>query len=88
MEESVQRVAKTELGVRVILEKFLGYFENTKDGYRHSISLVFKCKILGKKDPKPLEQASEIKFFDKLPKKIVPKHKQFIIEHLKNFSPS
>ena len=81
--EAIKRVAKKELGIMVIPEKFLGYLETINDGYRHSVSLAFKCKIMGYQQPRALEQASDVKFFGKLPKKIVPKHKEFLNGHIK-----
>ena len=83
IKRAIKRAAKNELGIKVIPQKFLGYIEHLKDGYRHSISLAFKCKILGNKKPRPVSQATEIKFFGKLPKKIVPKNKEFLNMHIK-----
>ncbi len=76
--ETIKRVGKTELGVNVVPEKFLGYIEYMKDGYRHSVSLAFKCKITGKKEPSPVNQASEIMFFYKIPKSTIKEQKKFI----------
>ena len=76
--DTIQRVAKTELGVKVIPEKLLGYLETTRDGYRHGVSFAFKCRIPGKKQPQALEGSTEVKFFDKIPPKTVPFHKRFL----------
>ena len=84
IKEAIDRVAKEELGIRVYQEKFLGYVEYLNDGFRHSVSLAFKCKIKGNQQPKILEQTDEIKFFNKIPKKIIPYHKKFLKTHLKN----
>lgn len=81
--EAIQRVAITELGVKVIPEKLLGYFEIPNDGYRHAVSLVFKCKVAGKKEPLALEGSSEVKFFSKPPRKTVPYHKKFLNTYVK-----
>ena len=84
IKEAIDRVAKEELGIRVYQEKFLGYVEYLNDGFRHSVSLAFKCKIKGNQQPKILEQADEIKFFNKIPKDIIPSHRKFLKTHLKN----
>jgi len=81
--ETVKRTAKKELGIKIVSQKFLGYMETLHDGYRHSVSLVFKCKISGNKNPKPLEQSSEIGFFSKIPKRTVPMHNKFIKKNWK-----
>ena len=83
IDDAIKRAGKEELGVKVIPQKFLGYSEYLYDGFRHSVSLVFKCKIQGNKKPRPLEQADEIKFFNKIPKNIIPYHKIFLKTHLK-----
>ncbi len=84
IKETIGRVAREELGIKVIPQKFLGYMESLNDGFRHGVSLVFKCKIGENQQPKALEQADEIKFFDKIPKQIVPAHKKFLKTHLKD----
>ena len=84
IKEAIDRVAKEELGIRVYPEKFLGYVEYLNDGFRHSVSLSFKCRIKGNKKPRVLEQADEIKFFNKIPKKTIPSHRKFLKVHLKN----
>ncbi len=82
IKEAISRIAKEELGIKVSPQKFLSYMEELNDGFRHSISLVFECKIIGKQQPKTLEQASAVQFFDKIPKNIVPEHKRFLKIHL------
>mgnify|MGYP001558038724 CR=1 FL=1 len=83
--DAIKRAGRKELGVKVIPQKFLDYSEYLHDGYRHDVSLVFKCKLSRNKKPKPLEQASEVKFFNKIPKKTVPAHRKFLKTHLKMF---
>ncbi len=85
IKEAIERVAREELGIKVIPEKFLGYVEYLNDGFRHSVSLSFKCRIKGNKKPSALEQADELKFFDKIPKQIVPTHRKFLKTHLRIF---
>lgn len=82
IKETISRIAKKELGIKVSLQKFLGYTEELNDGFRHNISLVFECKIVGKQKPKALEQASAVQFFDKIPKNIAPENKKFLKIHL------
>lgn len=85
--QAIKGVSKSELGVRVVSQKFLGYMEILKDGkYIHALSLVFKCKINSKEQPKPLEQASEVRFFDKSPPKIIKEHREFLKKNLKKFN--
>jgi len=83
--EAIKRIAKTELGIKIAPQKFLGYMEieTMKDGYKHSVSLAFKCKIIGNKQPRPIQQASEINFFVKLPKKIIREHVIFLNKNWK-----
>ncbi|MEK6897433.1 MAG: NUDIX domain-containing protein [Nanoarchaeota archaeon] len=85
IKETINRVSKEELGIKVVPQKFLGYAEYLNDGFRHSVSLSFKCKIMGNQQPRALEQADEIKFFKKIPEQIVPAHRKFLKTHLKNF---
>ena len=82
---TIDRVAREELGIEVIPQKFLGYMESLNDGFRHGVALTFKCKIIKNQQPKALEQADEIKFFKKIPKQIVPTHRKFLKTHLKIF---
>ena len=78
IEDAIARIAKTELGIRVKPQKLLGYIEILKDGPdRHTILLEFKCRIVGNKKPRALEQASECKFFHKIPEHTSLPHKRF-----------
>lgn len=81
IKEALNRTAKEEVGIKIYSEKFLGYAECLKDGFRHGVSLIFKCKIAKDQKPRILEGASDFKFFKKLPKKIVPFHKKFLKTH-------
>jgi ADP-ribose pyrophosphatase YjhB (NUDIX family) len=82
--DAIKRAAKRELGIKVVPQKFLGYGEYLHDGFRHSVALVFKCKIKGNQQPRVLEQASTFQFFNKIPKKIIPYHKKLLKIHLKD----
>ncbi len=78
VEDAVNRIAKTELDINVKIQKFLGYLEILREGsHRHAIALQFKCKIKGK-NPKKVEQASEFRFFSKIPKNTILKQKDFL----------
>lgn len=81
--DAIKRAARDELGVKIIPQKFLGYEEYLHDGFRHSISLLFKCRISGDQQPRALKQASEFKFFNKIPKTIIPYHKKLLNTSLK-----
>lgn len=82
---AIRRIAKEELGIKVKPQKLIGYVEILKDGpKRHTLLLEFKCKIVGNKQPKAVEQASECKFFSKIPEHTIPQQKRFIKENWKN----
>ncbi len=83
IEDTISRVAKEELGIKIIQKKFLGYIEVLNDGFRHSVSLAFKCSIPKNQTPKPLEQADELKFFNKIPKKMIPIQEKFLKSNLR-----
>ncbi|MEK6811963.1 MAG: NUDIX domain-containing protein [Nanoarchaeota archaeon] len=82
--QAIKRVAKNELGISVTPQKFLGYAEYPHDGFRHSVSLVFKCKISKKEKPRAIEQADDINFFNKIPKAIIPFHRKLLKVYLKS----
>ena len=82
--DAIIRIAKTELGIRVKPQKLLGYLEILKDGPdRHTILLEFKCRIMGNKEPIALEQASECKFFRKIPEHTLSHQKKFLRKNFK-----
>ena len=80
MQDAVKRIALEELGVKVKINKQLGYFEAWSEekerGFGYSVSLPFLVI------PEHLEfqlnnHATEFKFFSDLPDNIVPEHKHF-----------
>lgn len=81
LHDAVKRVALDELGVKVTVEKLLGYIEYFSEekerGFGYSISLVFLCNPAST-DFKLNEQASEVRFFKSLPPNIVEEHREFI----------
>jgi ADP-ribose pyrophosphatase YjhB (NUDIX family) len=80
--KAISRIAKDELGVKVIPQKLAGYVEIKEDGYKHSVSLAIVCKPAKNSEPKPLEQASEVRFFSKVPsQRIMSGHKNFLKEN-------
>jgi ADP-ribose pyrophosphatase YjhB (NUDIX family) len=83
VENAVKRIAKQELGIAVKIEKLLGYIEyphEVRRGKRnHSITFDFLVKPLSK-NLKTDDQATEAKFFKKLPKKTVPPQARFLRE--------
>ena len=84
IKQAISRVAKAELGVKVIPQFFLGYMEGLYDGYRHTISLVFRCKLGKNQKPQTLEQANKLKFFSKIPSKVIIwGQKKFLVKNWK-----
>jgi len=86
---TIQRVALEELGQKVIIQKLLGIINyNPRDyqkitGIGHPISLAYKVKLTSKKIILD-KQATQFKFFTKLPTQIFREQKQFL---LKTFYP-
>ncbi|MBI3397598.1 NUDIX hydrolase [Candidatus Woesebacteria bacterium] len=78
--DCVSRVAEEELGVKVAVEKFLGYIEYFSEekerGFGYSVSLVFLCKPLSD-NYKLDDQAEKLDFFNKPPKNTVREHIEF-----------
>lgn len=78
LQEAAIRIAKEELGINVKPLEMIGEMEflNRKV---HSVSIVFLVKIISGKIKLDF-QASEFKFWDKMPKGIVKEHRNFIKE--------
>lgn len=75
LEEAVQRIAQDEAGMEVKIEKMLGYMEfldeEEERGFGYTVSIVFLCA--------PLKEGIVIgKWFNKLPKKMIRQHKDFL----------
>lgn len=78
MEIAAQRVAKEELGIDVAVHQLVGINQFLfDDKIKHTVSLVYLCTF-EKGDIKLDFQASEYAYFKKIPKKIIPHHKQYI----------
>lgn len=79
--QCIRRTAKDELGIKIKVNKFLGYGEYSSErkeqGFGTSVGLFFLCrpetgKLRGS------DQAEKIKFFKKLPLNIIPEHRTFL----------
>ena len=76
IEEAIKRAGEGELGLRVSIIKYVGFFESI-DSFRHDIShgfIVKTKKIQIEND----FQSNDYKFFKRLPKNLVPHHKIMI----------
>ncbi len=77
IDDAVERIAATELGITVALGELLGFMEFPQDGeFVHSVSLTFLAKqtsgiIRGS------EQASVVKSWKEIPEDTHPVHKKF-----------
>lgn len=82
--DTVKRIALRETGLKVEIKKFLGVIEYPYFGqYQgHPISICFLAKIVGGTLQYD-EDASDIRFFKKLPRQIIKKHGDFIKTHIK-----
>ncbi len=80
LEDTAKRVAREELGLEVSVEKMLGITESitkSRDYPNHGISVIFLVNP-DKGNVKLDGQASELKLFTNLPKKIIPSHRNFL----------
>jgi ADP-ribose pyrophosphatase YjhB (NUDIX family) len=75
--DTVKRSAKEELNLDVDVIKFLGFYESL-DKYRHDISHGFVVSATGKM--KTDYQSSDLRFFEHLPRRLVPHHRKMIID--------
>jgi len=75
---AVHRQAIDELGLKIKIEKLIGVYDNPKrDPSKHAISLAYLViHVSGKLRTGP--ESSEVKFFEKLPKKIGFDHKEIL----------
>ena len=76
IEEAIKRAGETELGLKVSIIQYVGFFESI-DNFRHDISHGFIVKA--KKIQIKIDfQSNDYKFFKRLPKNLVPHHKTMI----------
>ena len=80
MLDTVKRSAKEELNLDVVVLKSLGFYESL-DRYRHDISHGFVVSVVGG-TLKTDFQSSDLKFFERLPKKVIPHHRRMISDAL------
>lgn len=73
---AVRRSAKEELNLEVKIKKFIGVYESL-NAFRHDISHGFVVSVK-KGDLKTDHQSSELRFFTKLPSKVIPHHRLMI----------
>jgi ADP-ribose pyrophosphatase YjhB (NUDIX family) len=78
---AIRRSAKEELNLDVNIKKSLGIYESL-DRYRHDVSHGFIVSVKGGK-LKTDYQSSELRFFKKLPAKLIPHHRLVIKDALK-----
>ena len=74
LEKMVKIIAKRELNLNVKIDKFVGVYESILPE-RHDISHIYIVHIT-KGDIKLDYQSTEAKFFDKIPKNIIPLHQK------------
>ena len=79
--DAVSRIAKDETGLAVMPNKFIGYMEFLdevrSDVEFHSVSIAIEVKPIGN-NFRPDENASNLKYFKKLPSKTLKQHKNFL----------
>ncbi len=73
---AVRRSAKEELNLDVKIKKFVGVYESL-NAFRHDISHGFVVSVK-KGNLKTDHQSSEVRFFTKLPSRIIPHHRLMI----------
>lgn len=79
LEKAAKRIAKTELGAEVEVEKQLGILEyfGRSTIFGHAVTVVFAVKLKSEKI-KLDTQASEFKFFRNIPEKTIKEPKEFL----------
>ena len=85
IQQAIQRVARTEIGVEVDVERLLGYgefpSERKERGFGWSISMFFLCRAKSENFVLNNDDASEIKVFSKLPEKMIEEQRMFLESH-------
>lgn len=84
LKQTVERVAKEELGLSVQVTKFIGVIEYKSyiNHYSQDISLAFLVKSKNNKKIKLDEHADKFGFFPELPKDTIPDQKDFYAKNL------
>ena len=76
MQDAAKRSAKEELNLNIKIKKFVGVYES-HNAFRHDVSHGFLVTIVGGKMKNDF-QSSDVKFFQKTPRKTIPHHKLMI----------
>ncbi|CUR50903.1 GDP-mannose mannosyl hydrolase [Nitrosotalea devaniterrae] len=84
MHNAAKVIIKNELNVEIKIKKFLGIYENLVSE-RHDISHAFEASILSGNIQNDF-QSSDVKFFKRLPKNIIPFHRTIIIDMRKSLN--
>ncbi|MGQ0771911.1 MAG: NUDIX domain-containing protein [Nitrososphaerota archaeon] len=84
--DTVHRSAKEELNLDVKIKKFVGVYESL-DAFRHDVSHGFVVSIKGGQ-LKTDYQSSDLRFFARLPAKVLPHHRMMISDAKKNIGSS
>lgn len=78
LEDAVKRCVKNEVGISVDIEKYVGYFDGIGvDPRGHYVAHIFLCRPKGV-PPNTNSQGERIKFFKKLPKRMLSWHKKIL----------
>jgi 8-oxo-dGTP diphosphatase len=81
VEEAVIREVEEETGLEVEIENLIGVYSNPKrDPRGHSVTIAYLLKALGGELRPDKSEASDIRFFDNLPKKIGFDHRNIITD--------
>lgn len=84
VENAVIRVADKELGLKVKAERFVGFIHYPElidnYGWDWPIGAAYLVSIISGKI-KGSSEGKKVKYFNKLPDKIIPSQKEFIINH-------
>lgn len=79
LEDAVRRVAKEELGIDVLVLRFIGYIDYLpeNEGFDRPIGMAFLCHT-DDKEIKLDEQANKFDYFADLPEETIPVVKRFL----------
>lgn len=89
IKKTVERVAKEELGIKVSIEKFLGYLEYFSEvkerGFGYTVTLVFLCRAKGANFHLD-NQAEKVNYFIKPPTNTITEQKRLLNKIIKQES--
>ena len=82
---AARRVAKSEVGVEIVVLKTLGYMEFPSEekerGFGWSVSIALLCEITSGELLKKTAEASDMRAFRELPENTMAEHRSFLTEH-------